>query len=61
VEIYANGSRILQLRRVVPYTLDAEAIVQAAIAFGQKDDITVVVIEREGAPVAVSLDSAVAV
>jgi sigma-B regulation protein RsbU (phosphoserine phosphatase) len=34
--------------------LDAEAIVQAAIAFGQKDDITVVVIERESAPVAVN-------
>ena len=41
--------------------LDAEAIVQAAIAFGQKDDITVVVIERESAPVAVNFDSAVAV
>ncbi len=34
--------------------LDAEAIVQAAIAFGQKDDITVVVIERESGPVAVN-------
>jgi serine phosphatase RsbU (regulator of sigma subunit) len=41
--------------------LDAEAIAQAAIAFGQKDDITVVVIERESGPVAVDFDSAVAV
>jgi hypothetical protein len=29
---------------------DAEAIAQAAIALGQKDGITVVVIQREGAP-----------
>jgi phosphoserine phosphatase RsbU/P len=41
--------------------LGAETIVSTAVDFGQKDDITVVVIEREHAPVAVALNPAIAV
>jgi sigma-B regulation protein RsbU (phosphoserine phosphatase) len=48
-------------RAQAPSQLDAEAIAHAATAFGQKDDITVVVIERERAPVAADFDSPVAV